>query len=240
MAKAPKTIKGLGDICKSAIKSVYSIADDSKAIKFNGKVLPLYNQRINNQDNYYFFHEVETKYIENDDLIQLRPLKRKLLPLIFNLKEAVQLLPSLGRLDEKTQTVKIFDGQHKAVAQIIGNNKEYISCLIFVRPNIDALRLVIYQAHTDFVQEKYMKSHIDAKLAAIYQQRIDAYREGVGDPNAAYSEAIILRGESKAKRTQFILSSIKDEIGKRTSFIKNLAAQDKNEQKTKPILWQWG
>ena len=233
-----KTIKGLGDLCKSAIKSVYSIAEDSKTIKFNGKILPLYNQRINNQDNYYFFHEVETKFIENDELIQLRPLKRKLFPLIFNLKEAVQLLPSLGRLDEKTQTVKIFDGQHKAVAQIIGNNKEYISCLIFVRPKIDALRLVIYQAHTDFVQEKYMKSHIDAKLADIYQQRIDAYRESVGDPNAAYSEATILRGESKAKRRQFILSSIKDEIGKRTSFIKNFAAQDKNEQKTKPILWQ--
>jgi hypothetical protein len=233
-----KTINGLGDLCKTALKSIYVISKDKKSITFNGKILPLYNQRINSKDNYYFFDEVETKFIENDELIQLRPLEPKILPLIFNLKGAVQLLPSLGRLDESTQTIKIFDGQHKAVAQIIGNNKEHVSCLIFVHPNVDELRVVIYQAHTDFVQQKYKKSHIDAKLAAIYQQRIDAFREKVGDPKAPYTEEIILRGESKAKRSHFLLSSIKEEIALQTNFIRDFAAQDKPEQKTKPILWQ--
>ena len=233
-----KSINGLGDLCKSALKSIYLISEDKKLITFNGKPLPLYNQKVNNKDNYYFFDEVDIKFIENDELIQLRPLEPKILPLVFNLKGAVQLLPSLGRLDENTKTIKIFDGQHKAVAQIVGNNKDHISCLIFVHPNVDELRVVIYQAHTDFVQQKYKKSHIDAKLAAIYQQRIDAFREKVGDPNAAYTEDIILHGESKAKRSQFLISSIKDEIASNTNFIRDFAAQDKQEQKTKPILWQ--
>ena len=233
-----KTINGLGDLCTSAIQSVYEISSDKKTIKFNGKIIPLYNQRINNKDNFYFFHEIETKFIENDELIQLRPLEPKILPLIFNLKGAVQLLPSLGRLDENTNTVKIFDGQHKAVAQIVGNNRENILCLVFVHPNVDDLRVVIYQAHTDFVQQKYKKSHIDAKLAAIYLQRIDAYRERIGDANAPYTEAVILQGESKTKKSHFILSSIKEEINEKTNFIKEFAAQDKSEQKTKPILWQ--
>ena len=124
-------------------------------------------------------------------------------------------LSCLGRLDPITQTVKVFDGQHKAVAQIIGNNRQYISCLIFVHPNIDDLRVVIYQAHTDFVQQKYKKSHIDAKLAEIYEQRINAFRERLGDQNAPYSEAIILQGDTKPKKNQFILSSIIAEINQK-------------------------
>jgi len=80
-----------------------------------------------------FFHEVETKFIENDEVIQLRPLEPKILPLLFNLKQAVQLLPSLGRIDPQSKTVQIFDGQHKAVAQIVGNNRSAISCFKNIR-----------------------------------------------------------------------------------------------------------
>ncbi|MGD0510765.1 MAG: hypothetical protein ABSA33_02895 [Candidatus Micrarchaeaceae archaeon] len=121
---ALQTIHGLKDLCPSAVLSVYELADDRRSIKFNGETLRLYNQRIGAKDNLYFYHEVDTKFIENDDQIQLRPLESKILPLLFNLKQAVQLLPSLGRLDEHSKTVKIFDGQHKAVAQIIGNNRK--------------------------------------------------------------------------------------------------------------------
>jgi hypothetical protein len=231
-------IKGLGDLCPKAIKSVYTISADKKSIIINGACVPLYNQRINNTDHYYFFHEIETRYIENDEHIQLRPLEPKIIPLIFNLKSAVQLLPSLGRLDEQTQTIKIFDGQHKAVAQIIGNNRDYIQSIVFVHPKIEELRLVIYQAHTDFVQQKYKKSHIDSKLAAIYSQKIDAFRERVGDPKAPFTEHEILLGESKARKSQFLLSSIIEETKTISNFISEFVAQDKREQKTKPMLWQ--
>lgn len=238
ITSALSKITGLKDLCPHALPSVYEVSNDKRTITFNGDVLPLYNQRIGTKNNFYFFHEVETKFIENDEEIQLRPLEPKILPLIFNLKQAVQLLPSLGRLDATSKTVKIFDGQHKAVAQIVGNNRQKIQCIVFVHPDVDDVRIVIYQAHTDFVQQRYKKSHIDAKLADIYSQRIEAFRKQVGDPHARYSEAAILKRESKAATRQFLMASIIDEVRKKRLFVDLYAAEDRTAQKQKPVLWQ--
>lgn len=231
-------IQGLADVCPKAIQSVYTLSDDFRIITFNGIQLPLYNQRISSRDNYYFFHEVETKYIENDSEIQLRPLEPKILPLIFSLKKSIQLLPSLARLDPLSKTLKLFDGQHKAVAQIVGNNKDRIPCLVYVSPDVAYLRVTVYEAHTDFVQQRYKKSHIDAKLADIYGQRIEAFRKKVGNPDAPYSEADILRGESVATIRKFLLSSILKEIQVETDIIRLYAAESRTDQKLHPILWQ--
>lgn len=236
--KKLEVVKGLKDLCPKAVSSIYSLSSDRKTITFNGEELPLYNQQISGKDNFYFFHEVDTKYIENDEQIQLRPLEPKILPLIFNLKQAVQLLPSLGRLDPSTKTIKVFDGQHKAVAQIIGNNKQRIPCIVFVDPDVDELRVVIYQAHTDFVQQRYKKSHIDAKLSDIYRQKIESHRKEIGDPNARYSESSILRGESKTVVREFLLSSIINEVKQERPFVSKYAAEDRAAQKQRPLLWQ--
>jgi len=231
-------ITGLKDLCPNALPSVYSLASNLQSITLNNTTLPLYNQRIVNKDNYYFFHEIETKYIENDEQIQLRPLEDKIVGLIFNLKQAVQLLPSLGRLDSESKTIKIFDGQHKAVAQIIGNNRDRIPCIIFVHPEVSELRVVIYQAHTDFVQQKYKKSHIDAKLAAMFSEKIDMYRKQIGDPNAAYSEEIILRGGTSAIARQHILGWIIEAAKEQSPFIATFVSDSRTTQKKHPILWQ--
>ena len=231
-------IDGLKDLRPKAIESVFSISENRDKITFNGIELPLYNQKIGSEDNYYFFHEVEVKHIENDEKIQLRPLESKILPLIFNLKKSVQLLPSLGRLDNKEKKVKIFDGQHKAVAQIIGNNRKKIPCLVFVEPEVSKLREVIYEAHTSFVQQRYKKSHMDAKLADMYRQKIEDFRKRVGDDEAPYSEQDILGDKTSAQKRNFIISSIIDEVKNELNFVQNLVAQDKKEQKTKPMLWQ--
>jgi hypothetical protein len=231
-------ISGLKDLCSSAVQSVYSILTDKKSITINGDTLPLYTQKIDNSDNFYFYHEIDTKFIEDDDKIQLRPLEPKILPMIFHLKQSVQLLPSLGRLDLDSKTIKIFDGQHKAVAQIIGNNRKKIPCIVFINPDVDKMRIVVYLAHSDFLQQRYKKSHIDAKLAEIYKQKIEAFRKRVGDPNARYSETDILTGESKANIRKFLLASIISEIQLERSFIRDYAAQSRTEQKRHPILWQ--
>lgn len=236
--KILKNVDGLADLCPTAVPSVYSISPNNQSIIFNGVHLPLYNQRIGAKDNYYFFHEIETKFIENDNEIQLRPLEDKILPLIFNLKTSVQLLPSLARFDPNTNTLKLFDGQHKAVAQIIGNNRERIPCAVFVNPDVNALRVTVYEAHTDFVQQRYKKSHIDAKLADIYGQKIEAFRKKVGNPQAPYSEADILKGESIPDIRNFLLSSILKEVSVESDIIRLYAAESRKDQKQQPILWQ--
>jgi hypothetical protein len=231
-------VQGLSDLCKKAIQSSFIISDDKSTITFNDVQLPLYNQKISSKDNFYFFHEIETKYIENDDDIQLRPLEPKILPLIFNLKKSVQLLPSLARIDSDSKTVKLFDGQHKAVAQIIGNNRDRVPCIVFVEPDVNSLRVTVYEAHTDFVQQRYKKSHIDAKLADIFGQKIELFRKKVGNPDAPYSEADILRGESAPTIRNFILSSILKELKAESDIIRLYAGETRADQKVRPILWQ--
>lgn len=166
-------ISGLKDLCQTAVQSVYSISTDKKSITINGDILPLYNQKIGNGDNLYFYHEIEIKFIENDDQIQLRPLEPKILPMIFHLKQSVQLLPSLGRLDPNSKTIRIFDGQHKAVAQIIGNNRKKIYCIIFVNPDVDKMREVVYLAHSDFLQQRYKKR---TRCPQFVNRRVDKMR----------------------------------------------------------------
>lgn len=148
-----KNIRRLADLCPSAVPSVFTIAEDNRSIIFNGVTLPLYNQRIGSTNNYYFFHEIELKYIENDDKIQLRPIDfNKALSLALHLMERVQLAPSVARLDQHTRTVKLMDGQHKAVAQIIGNRRDSIPLVVFLSNNVDDLLRTVYEAHTAFAQ----------------------------------------------------------------------------------------
>ena len=134
--------------------------------------------------------------------------------------------------------MKLFDGQHKAVAQIIGNKRKKLQCIVFVEADIAELRLVIYQAHTDLVQQRYKKSHIDAKLADIFAEKVDAYRRQIGDPEAQYSEAIILRGEFKAEVRKYLIAWVIDELRAERAFVDKYAAEDRAAQKTRPLLWQ--
>ncbi len=155
---------------------------------------------------------------------------------MFHLKASLQLLPSLGRLDTDTRKIRIFDGQHKAVAQIVGNNKKAIPCLVFVDPDVNRLRVTVTEAHTTFLQQRYAPSHIDDKLAQIYKERV---REFQGDdPNRAYSERDILRHEPKARVRQFLQGSIIDGLEEKTDFITKFVWRDRREQRQKPMSYQ--
>jgi len=114
--KMMEAVTGLKNLCPTAKPVVYQLDLERRVILLNGRSLPLYNQRIGLSDNWYFFDEIEVEHIESDDQIQLRPLEDKIYGLIMHLRQTVQLLPSVGRLDTKDSKIKLFDGQHKAVA----------------------------------------------------------------------------------------------------------------------------
>lgn len=238
-----QNISGLRDLCNSAEPVDYEIDLSQRTIRFGDKELPVYSQCIDGKDHWYFFHEVSTKHIESDAKIQLRPLEPKIYPLIANFRHSVQLLPCVGRLDPEAKVVKIFDGQHKAVAQIAGNQRASIPCIIFLDTDVDALRVTVFEAHTTFLQQRYKRSHIADKLASIYQERVAAYRESIGNPNAPFTEKAILRGQTKAQIRQFILAQILDEVRNQDEhqFVDRYVAVDRREQRglnAKPMIWQ--
>ena len=236
-------ISGLKDLCRIASPSVYTIDTAGKppTITLNGETLRLYSQRLDNKDHWYFFHHVPKEYVESDEDIQLRPLDSRIKGLIFHLKSSLQLLPSLGRLDDQYHKIKIFDGQHKAVAQIVGNNCERIPCLIFIDPDINSLRRTVTEAHTTFLQQRYAPSHIDNKLAQIYERRITEFQGG--DSSRPYSEKDILRFETKSRIRSFLRASIIDGLKEKgrtgdVDFIGRFVFEHRREQKEKPIAWK--
>jgi hypothetical protein len=236
------TISGLKDLCKSAKQCSFRKINDTQ-VELNGKSIPLYNQKFSGNNNYYFFDEIDIDYLENDNLIQLRPLEEKILPLTLHLRGSVQLLPSLGRLDTKEKKIKIFDGQHKAVAQIIGNNKKSIPCIIFVDPDVSTLQNTVFDAHSRFLQQRYKRSHVMGKIAEQYKAKIDQWKSIHGD--LPYSEMDILKGEGKTKRQKFILASVLDELGGCGAFIDGkynfkkdfVDTTKKKSARLNPMLW---
>jgi len=230
------SVSGLKDLCPKARQSSVEIDLDARTIELNGTTLPLYSQRINNVDNWYFFDDIPIEFLESDTQIQLRPLDSRILGLVFHLKACLQLLPSLGRLDTDTNRIKIFDGQHKAVAQIVGNNRKRVPCLVFVQPDVNQLRVTVTEAHTTFLQQRYAPSHIDDKLAQIYRERVKEFQGD--DPNKPYSEKDILRHERRPRVRQFLQSSIIDGLEERPDLVARFVWRDRREQRQKPMSYQ--
>jgi len=236
------TISGLKDICKNAKLSSFQKISDSEIV-LNGKHLQLYNQNLSGKNNYYFFDEINIEYLENDNLIQLRPLEDKILPLTFHLRSSVQLLPSLGRFDTKENKVKIFDGQHKAVAQIVGNNKKSVACIVFVDPDVASLQTTVFEAHSRFLQQRYKRSHIMDKIAEQFKAKLEQWRLVHGE--SPYSEMDILKGEGKPIRRKFILASVLDELSNNSAFIDGkfnfekdfVDTTKKKGARQNPMLW---
>jgi hypothetical protein len=236
--KVLEEVSGLKDLCKVAEVSDFFLDTTSNppAITLNGERIRLYSQRLDNKDNWYFFHEIPKEYLESDDEIQLRPLDARIRGLVFHLKSSVQLLPSLGRLDSKSRKIKIFDGQHKAVAQLIGNNRQRIPCIVFLNQDVNTLRTTVTEAHTDFLQQRYAPSHIDNKLAQIYGKKIAEFQSG--DTNRPYSEKDILRFETKAQVRKFLRASIIDGLKEKSDFIQRFVFEHRSEQRLKPIAYK--
>ncbi len=138
-------------------------------------------------------------------------------------------------MDTNERKIKVFDGQHKAIAQIIGNCQERLPFLVFIDPDVNLLRNTVLEAHTKFVQQRYQPSHIDQKLVDVFQSRILAFQ--AGDAYKAYSEKDIIGSESKAKRRQFLEACIIEGLKDKTEMAENLIARVVKEQGLKPLLY---
>ena len=228
-------VKELKHLCSSAKPVSFSMDTKEMTATLNGQRINLYKQIIRGKDWYYFYHELPPQNIESDDEIQLRPVDSRITGLVFHLRACPQLLPSLARLDTHTNKIKVFDGQHKAIAQIIGNSQERLPFLVFIDPDVNWLRNTVLEAHTKFVQQRYQPSHIDQKLADVYQARIETFQGG--NPHKPYSERDIIGSETTSKRRQFLEACIIEGLGSKTQMAESLIAKVVKEQRARPFLY---
>lgn len=166
----------------------------------------------------YFFAVIPIEYLHHDDKINPRSIGANISKLVqeFYLKRP-QLHIQLGWIDlnQPSTSIKIFDGQHKAAAQIMLGVR-ILPVRIFINPNIDMLLTANTNAGTTLKQVAFDKSIQRHLGSALYIDRIDQYIHDHNLPENTYSfsERDLLkyfRGESREVK-RYILDAVRDTI----------------------------
>jgi hypothetical protein len=135
------------------------------------------------------FIKLPLEYLYHDEIINPRGLNSSIRSLIKEFhKGNPQLHLSLARLDEGK--VRIFDGQHKAVAQIVLGTKELVVRL-FLDTDVDRMIETNTNAGSKLKQIAFDKSIVRQLHDTLYAERIRKYQvdHGKNEDELDFSEA---------------------------------------------------
>lgn len=179
--------------------------------------LPVYKDDLSGFD--YFFLKVPIEYVFHDDKINPRSIGQNISKLVqeFHSKRP-QLHVALGWLDTHDgadSKIKIFDGQHKAAAQIMLGART-LPVRVFLNPDKDTLLTANTNAGTTLRQVAFDKSVQRHLGSALYWDRIHKYKTdcNLGEEDFSFSEKDLLKyfkGESREVK-RYILDSVRDSI----------------------------
>ena len=160
------------------------------------------------------FIEVPLEYIHHDSLINPRGINSSISLLVKEFyKGNPQLHLSLARLNEKR--IHVFDGQHKAVAQILLGTRK-ILLRLFINPNVDRLTETNTNAGSSLRQIAFDKSIMRQLNNTLYFEKIKKYQmdHSLSEDCFDFSEeqlAEYFKGEN-GNIKKYIIDSIKHSI----------------------------
>ena len=156
----------------------YSIKGDKLSYSFSelgdNKIyeIEVHTDFLSNEKTCFISFPLE--YIYHDELINPRGINNSISKLVKEFdKKNPQLHLSLGRVENNK--IKIFDGQHKAVAQILLGNKR-ILIRVFIDPDIDRLTETNTNAGSVLSQIAFDKSVMQQLNNTLYYERIKKYQ----------------------------------------------------------------
>lgn len=167
----------------------------------------------------YFFTKLPIAYLFHDEKINPRSIGQNISKLIneFYLKRP-QLHISLGWVDlngSDITRVRIFDGQHKAAAQVLLGINE-LPVRIFLNPDKDILLTTNTNAGTILRQVAFDKSVQRHLGSALYIDRVQRYQaeHNLSEDDFSFSERELVKyfkGESREMK-RYILDAVRDSI----------------------------
>ena len=167
----------------------------------------------------YFFAVLPLDFVFHDDKINPRSIGSNISKLIDEFYYAnPQLHIQLGWIDisqNSESKVKIFDGQHKAAAQVLLGVSE-LPVRVFINPDEDRIIRTNFRAGTVLRQVAFDKS-IQRHLGnTLYIDRVQRYQKehNLEEDNLSFSERELthyFKGESRELK-RYILDSVRDAI----------------------------
>jgi len=179
--------------------------------------IPIYTDELTKDE--FFFVQLPIEYIFHDDEINPRSIGDNISKLVKEFyNKNPQLHISLGWTDIKdgeASEIKLFDGQHKAAAQILLGVRK-IPVRVFVNPDKDKITLTNFHAGTTLRQVAFDKSVQRHLGNTLFYQRIKRYQEehNLLEDDYSFSERDLLnyfKGESREVK-RYILDSTRDAI----------------------------
>jgi len=148
--------------------------EESVTLYFDGgkKTFSLYTCPVTGWQ--YFYALIPVQYLKNDRDLQPRALRQQSMwGLYRHFQRNTQLAPSICRLDENG-TLLLFDGQHKAAAQIWAGRKA-VECKVYIRPAAKLIKETNLEAHQSYRQMSFYSYELMKKYADICGEDWEEY-----------------------------------------------------------------
>lgn len=190
----------------------YELAENNiKIYLFNKGWVSLPLHRCPVMETHYFYATVPIENLVNDKELQPRFLiPRKFWALYSHFRRYTQLAPSICRL--KNDKVLLFDGQHKAAAQI-WSGREEIECKVYIDPNEVAIKEANIAAHTSLRQMSLYTSIAIRRLSDLYRDYWEEFEKMSGKKSEKHFVTFLQsRGKKRREAMEMYRAAIYDAI----------------------------
>lgn len=163
----------------------------------------------------YLYATLPALYLRNDKDLQPRALREgSMWNLYRHFQRNTQLAPSVCRLDDNGHLL-LFDGQHKAAAQIWAGRAS-IECKVYLNPDERTLKETNLEAHRKYRQMSFYSHELMKKYADIFGQDWTEYMdvEGKGEKSEQgfFDFLVHAKKKTRAQATNEVSLAMYNEI----------------------------